>query len=265
MGRCWIDKAKYAVRRCCGHFFEALLRLHASPWPPRPSSRATLIFAPHPDDETLGCGLLIASRLREGEPVHVAVLTDGAASHPGHPELPPMELRARREEESRRAMRLLGLPAEHLHFLGLPDGDLPRLDKETEREAVRKMRAILERAPFDHIFITWRHDGSSEHEAAFRLVSGNIPPEARLLEYPIWSKWAPWRLKKACTRGCAVYRMSGDGLGLLKKDALQSYETQIRAVAPWPDPVLPAGFPLMFQGSSEYFFEPRLPPGMSSP
>src|SRR5262245_24685447 len=40
-----------------------------------------LVLAPHPDDESLGCGGLIAACQAQGHPVHVLVLTDGAGSH----------------------------------------------------------------------------------------------------------------------------------------------------------------------------------------
>ena len=44
--------------------------------------RPLLVLAPHPDDESLGCGALLAQAFA-GAGAHVACLTDGAASHPG--------------------------------------------------------------------------------------------------------------------------------------------------------------------------------------
>jgi LmbE family N-acetylglucosaminyl deacetylase len=57
-----------------------------------------LVLAPHPDDEVIGCGGLIARHLRSGRRVRVVVVTDGAEA--GDP--------AVREEESRRALSHLG-------------------------------------------------------------------------------------------------------------------------------------------------------------
>ncbi|HTI01677.1 MAG TPA: PIG-L family deacetylase, partial [Acidisoma sp.] len=42
--------------------------------------RLPLILAPHPDDETLGCGGLIAQCCAAGMPPHVAIMTDGSHS-----------------------------------------------------------------------------------------------------------------------------------------------------------------------------------------
>lgn len=83
-----------------------------------------LVLAPHPDDEVIGCGGLVALHLREGRAVRVVVATDGAQA--GSAEI--------RMEESRRALDVLGSGTE-LTFLGLPDRGLddaiaPRLREE---------------------------------------------------------------------------------------------------------------------------------------
>ncbi|MEM2914808.1 MAG: PIG-L family deacetylase, partial [Candidatus Bathyarchaeia archaeon] len=40
-------------------------------------NKKVLIFAPHPDDETFGCGGTIAKRVSEGYEVFIIVMTDG--------------------------------------------------------------------------------------------------------------------------------------------------------------------------------------------
>lgn len=69
-----------------------------------------LVLAPHPDDEVIGCGGLVALHLRERRAVRILVATDGAEA--GSREL--------REEESRRGVAHLGQGAE-LEFLRYPD------------------------------------------------------------------------------------------------------------------------------------------------
>ena len=71
-----------------------------------------LVLAPHPDDEVIGCGGLVALHLREGRKVHVAVATDGAQAGNA----------AAREAESRAALALLGDAT--IAFLGFPDREL---------------------------------------------------------------------------------------------------------------------------------------------
>ncbi len=43
---------------------------------------AALVFAPHPDDEVIGCGGAIIRHVRNGDPVHVIIVTDGALGDP---------------------------------------------------------------------------------------------------------------------------------------------------------------------------------------
>src|SRR5262245_49438027 len=71
-----------------------------------------LVLAPHPDDEVIGCGGLVALHLREGRQVRVVVATDGGQA--GEP--------AERQRESRAALASLG-PAT-VEFLGFPDRHL---------------------------------------------------------------------------------------------------------------------------------------------
>lgn len=71
-----------------------------------------LVLAPHPDDEVIGCGGLIAQHLREHRAVRIVIATDGAAAGDA----------ALREEESRRGIAALG-NAEVI-FLGFRDRTL---------------------------------------------------------------------------------------------------------------------------------------------
>lgn len=91
-----------------------------------------LVLAPHPDDEAIGCGGLLARHLREGRSVRVVVATDGARATgtTGDEEA----YRRRREEESRRGLEILGAGAE-IEFLRVPDRALdgeiaPRLREQ---------------------------------------------------------------------------------------------------------------------------------------
>ena len=71
-----------------------------------------LVLAPHPDDEVIGCGGLVAQHLRERRAVRIVIATDGAEGGDT----------AVREEESRRGVARLG-DAE-VEFLRFPDRNL---------------------------------------------------------------------------------------------------------------------------------------------
>ncbi len=110
---------------------EAEKRLPAAP-APHPGQRL-LVFAPHPDDETLGAaGLMRQARLRNDD-VRVVIITNGdgfrisAASEFHELTVSPKDFVRYgylRQGEARTALGVLGIPADHIHFLGYPDRGL---------------------------------------------------------------------------------------------------------------------------------------------
>ena len=99
---------------------------------PRVNQRL-LVFAPHPDDETLGAaGLMRQARLR-GDDVRVVIITNGdgfrisAAQEFREVVVSPQDFvryAYLRQGEARTALGVLGIPADHVHFLGYPDRGL---------------------------------------------------------------------------------------------------------------------------------------------
>jgi LmbE family N-acetylglucosaminyl deacetylase len=153
--------------------------------------RPILVLAPHPDDESLGCGGMIAHACASGHPIYVAVLTDGAASHPGSVTWPPPRLRALRAAEARSATALLGLPQDHLLLLNAPDGSAPHQGAGFHDLAAR-LGDWAEARAVGTICASWRHDPHGDHVAAARLaaaVAARIG--ARHLAYPVWAWTLP--------------------------------------------------------------------------
>ena len=56
--------------------------------------RPFVVMAPHPDDESLACGGLIAEACRQRFQVRIIVVSDGAGSHPNSKAYPPHRLKA---------------------------------------------------------------------------------------------------------------------------------------------------------------------------
>lgn len=217
-----------------------------------------LVIAPHPDDEVLGCGGLIARALQSGQGVSVLFLTDGSASHPGHPALDATSLAALRRREAREAAAVLGLAADRLAFLDLPDGTLPHLSSTTRATAVRQIAGHLRSAQPVTLLAAYRHDGSSEHEAALPLITAAIQEAAspvRLLEYLVWTAYSPRLLARLLLAPVRVLRSRHPGLSPVKSRALAAYRSQFLATPPWPDPVQPADFANAFSPETEFFIE----------
>ena len=128
-----------------------------------------LVIAPHPDDETLGCGGLIARRRSEGRRVVVVVLTDGRALLVRFGILTdptPEEVSRLRKDETRRAFRILGGDPADLRFL---DFENERLI-EKKAEAVAKVAAMLKEIKPSEVYVTSPFEAHPEHVAANAIV-----------------------------------------------------------------------------------------------
>lgn len=88
-----------------------------------------LVIAPHNDDEVLGVGGVIQHHLRHGDRVAVVLLTNGDGQYrsPFQTRAQAVQFGYRRQEETRRALKLLGVPPEDIYFLGYPDRGLAQL------------------------------------------------------------------------------------------------------------------------------------------
>jgi LmbE family N-acetylglucosaminyl deacetylase len=146
-----------------------------------------LILAPHADDESLGCGGLITACCERGQQPVVAILTDGAASHPGSTQYPPERLRQLRAAEARQAVATLGLDSENLVFLNYPDTRLP------SSLAVSEQVATLARDRGCTVILApWLYDPHCDHEAAAIMARAAARrARCRLLSYPVWGWLLP--------------------------------------------------------------------------
>jgi LmbE family N-acetylglucosaminyl deacetylase len=152
---------------------------------------AVLVMAPHPDDESLGCGGLIAEACRRGVPPVVVVLTDGAMSHPGSRRYPRERLRRVREEEALEAVALLGLPSSRTVFMGCPDTAAPARGPALAQMAAW-LAEIIAANRCGTVVASWEHDPHCDHLAAARIARVACRMTgARLLAYPVWGRILP--------------------------------------------------------------------------
>jgi N-acetylglucosamine malate deacetylase 1 len=145
-----------------------------------PSAERVLVLAPHPDDETLGCGGLVHLLSVAGAEVSVVVLTDGGAGDPaskGDRAANEAIVSVRRQEMAA-AASVLGV-AEIVH-LDLPDGELQASD-----EAVGLLRGKLQEMNPDLVLLPFPTDQHPDHfetnvlfvRAGRQLYAGSKGPE----------------------------------------------------------------------------------------
>src|SRR6185295_3505842 len=85
---------------------------YPSTWTAPPAGRV-LVLAPHADDETIGCGGAIALHVAQGDPVAIAIATDGMRGDPDG-RFAGSDYRELRRSEARAAAGALGAPPPEL-------------------------------------------------------------------------------------------------------------------------------------------------------
>ena len=103
-----------------------------------------LIFAPHADDETIGCGGLIRQARARGIAVWIDVLTDGGKSHPASLTYDRHRLAASRRVELTRAVGSLGVATARIAFWNEGDSELDWEGDAAERLVARARSRIAE-------------------------------------------------------------------------------------------------------------------------
>ncbi len=180
-----------------------------------------LIVAPHPDDETLGCGGAIALLRSIGCDVSVLVVSDGTLSHPNSKKYPPLALRELRESETIAALAILGVEANAIAFLRLPDGAVSSKKPD--------LSSYLTQVAPEIVFLPLRYDPHPDHRASFELVSNaltSLNMSARRVEYPIWD-WDDSQSKNWDNSKLKSWRLDISFVGELKQKAIACYRSQI--------------------------------------
>ncbi|MEK7754580.1 MAG: PIG-L family deacetylase [Planctomycetota bacterium] len=153
------------------------------------------VIAPHPDDETLACGGVLALKARAGAEVHIVAMTLGEAAHDTCCGLDHGDVAEVRRGELLRAAGLLGVPRQNVHCLNLGDGAIPRAGSPGFDKAVAELRALFERIGPEEVFYPRWRDRWPDHEAASALTRAALGGKAAGYEYLVWGWWnGPQRL-----------------------------------------------------------------------
>ena len=104
------------------------------------TGKTVMVFTPHPDDDTFGCGGIMALLAAKGNKVVVVIYTN---DNKGSLDLDMTRERLAqiRRSEEEQACAVLGIPKENIIWLGYEDGDLEYADPKVLRgEACRLIK-----------------------------------------------------------------------------------------------------------------------------
>lgn len=175
------------------------------------TGRRVLVFAPHPDDETIGCGGSLALHTRAGDPVRVVFLTNGAKGDFSGKANRDEYIEARRKEAIKASL-VLGI--RDVDFWGYEDRDLAGsngvLSRMIEGLEIYKPQLVYAPSPLEF---------HPDHRAASFFVCEAI-------------RRCPWENEIAfCEIGQPILvNCLVDISGVLnrKKKAIKAYKSQLR-------------------------------------
>jgi N-acetylglucosamine malate deacetylase 1 len=179
-------------------------------WATPPKGRV-LVLAPHPDDETLGCGGVLVRHHEQGDTVKVVFATDGAAGDPSGYYV-ENDYPALRREEAKQAGAILGL--EEPIFWDYPDGRLSEA-----RDVVGRLAALFETYRPDIIYRPSTREIHPDHWAlgvgVEEALRGYRPAVGDFC-YEIWATV------------CPTYVIDVSPVWERKQKAIEQYRSQLR-------------------------------------
>jgi LmbE family N-acetylglucosaminyl deacetylase len=218
------------------------------------ATRSCLVLAPHPDDETLGCGATIMRKLAAGTPVQVVIAADGRHWYRSGKLSVDAENEIR-EEEARKACAILGLPCENITFLRFEDRRLA----DHRRLLRNRLFDILDTMNPDEIFVSSIIDTHPDHqvlaELGRELAQAHRDRFPVLYEYPIWF-WNPriWRVRHLLELRPRIVRT--EEFRMRKREAIAAYRSQVTNwIGETRRAPLRRGFLRQFLQPEEIFFE----------
>lgn len=126
------------------------------------TSKTVLAVAPHPDDETLGCGGTLLRHRREGDRVHWLILTTMSESL-GFDQARMAERRAEIEQAAER----YGMSSvEHLDFV------TTQLDNMPMGEFIGRVSEVFRMLQPNIVYLPHRRDVHTDHRVAFDGIAG---------------------------------------------------------------------------------------------
>ena len=189
----------------------------------------TVVIAPHPDDESLGCGGTIALLKKAGRSVKIIFVSDGSLSHPNSKKYPAPLLAKLREHEALAAAKILGVSKADCYFMRLKDGSVPN-DKEINfNDTVNAMIKVLMPLNINTILLPWKNDPHKDHKACWQIVTEAIKQlgiSVCLLHYLIWF-WERGTAEKEILKSVNWYKIDITSVSNLKLKAISAHKSQV--------------------------------------
>lgn len=220
-----------------------------------------VVIAPHPDDETFGCGGLIAKMSLTGIPVSVVFFSRGEASHKDCCETMPAQTGQAREQSAIRALSVLGVEARDICWLGVPDLGFPRKGQKKPIAIIEQLREVIDRFEPEMVVSPYYFDVLPDHEACSEIVREVMNSRIKKCEqmfYPVWMWHRLKMMKLPQVLGDRVFRVDISDVMDKKISAMDVYFNDVNPLCghPWCGR-LPEEFHRYFAHPYEIFMKAR--------
>lgn len=151
--------------------------------------QSVMVLAPHPDDESLGCGGLISLLAESNKKVCVVFITDGSMSHPNSKKYPAGKLAATRKTEALAALHELQVAPCNIFFMNKKDRALPGYNEKGFEQNANELKHIIDVCRPGLIIVPYEKDPHPDHRATWQMlmqVRNKTQTGFSILEYMIW-------------------------------------------------------------------------------
>jgi LmbE family N-acetylglucosaminyl deacetylase len=206
----------------------------------QPIDLPTFIITPHPDDETLGAGGLIADLIKKGVDVTVVSVTNGENAYVNFP-----QLSAIRKVEQENALYELGLTANKIIRLNITDSDVQANVEQLENALLKLIRTPA------NIFATWLGDFHPDHEAVGQAALKVAQQTASKLTFYFFWTWHRGTIATIQQLPLRIYPLNMSAYNK-KQAAIHCYQSQLAPVN--EKPILPKKILIPAQRDYEVFY-----------
>jgi LmbE family N-acetylglucosaminyl deacetylase len=184
----------------------------------------TVVLAPHPDDETLGVGGLIADLRLKKIDVKIIAVTDGEQAYSDI-----KNLRNVRKREQIQALGKLGVSADHIIRVRLKDSSVSLFEDQLEQFVL----PLIDHQT--HLIAPWVGDFHPDHEAVGRVATKISQSTGAFLSYYFFWTWHHASISTVKNLPLTLYPLESNTFNL-KQNALNCYVSQL--THPKGEPIL---------------------------
>jgi LmbE family N-acetylglucosaminyl deacetylase len=225
--------------------------------------RILTVFSPHPDDETLACGGMLAEKTMKGDDVHIIFMTDGRNSYKTELNIrqnpTPKEIKVIRRNEACQAAKIIGIKTDNMVFLDFEDGTL----KDRMSKAKDIVKEYLIKLKPAEIFIPQEEDMHKDHSSTNIIVLSAVKElflDLDVYEYIIWMNSN--KKFQDLSKNPNFIEIDISNTINLKIKAITAYKSQVDILFPVQTrPILDDAFLSNFKKSVEYFLKYRIQKG----